>query len=176
MDAAFDLAREALEAGEVPIGCVFVFDSEIIGKGRNVVNVTKNATRHAELVAVDQVLKWCTTKGLDSTEIFAKSQLYVTVEPCIMCASALEQLKVPLIIYGCDNDRFGGCGSVLDVFKLEGAFTPTLVSGVRADEAVDLLKQFYQGENPNAPLPKQKRMYNSKQYLNVSLCRMAFLK
>lgn len=70
-------------------------------------------------------------------------------------ASALEQLKVPLIVYGADNERFGGCKSVLNVFNLEGAFTPTVVSGVRAEEAIDLLKQFYQGENPNVPLPRQ---------------------
>lgn len=74
-----------------------------------------------------------------------------------MCASALEQLRIPLIVYGADNDRFGGCGSVLDVLKLEGAFTPSIVSGVRSEDAIELLKQFYQGENPNAPVPKQKQ-------------------
>jgi len=157
MDAAFDLAREALTAGEVPVGCVFVYKSEVVGGGRNYVNETKTATRHAEIVAVEEVLRWCQEKGLSSSEVFGESQLYVTVEPCIMCASALQQLQVPLIVYGCDNDRFGGCGSVLDVFKLNNSFIPSLVSGVKATEAINLLKEFYQGENPNAPISKQKR-------------------
>lgn len=157
MDVAFAFAQEALKKGEVPVGCVFVYESEVIGGGRNYVNDSKNATRHAELVAVDQVIQWSQLKGVSACEVFSKSHLYVTVEPCIMCASALEQLKVPVIIYGCQNERFGGCSSVLNVFKLDGAFAPKLFSGIRASEAIDLLKQFYQGENPNAPNPKQKR-------------------
>jgi tRNA-specific adenosine deaminase 2 len=162
MDDAFRLGKEALSAGEVPVGCVFVLGSEVIGGGRNYVNDSKTATRHAELVAVDEVLEWCKERALSpSVDVFPKAQLYVTVEPCIMCASALQQLRVPLIVYGCDNDRFGGCGSVLDVFRLSSSssssFVPTLVSGVQAKEAINLLKQFYQGENPHAPVSKQKR-------------------
>lgn len=90
MDAAFTYAQEALRAGEVPIGCVFVLDSQVIGGGRNIVNERKNATRHAELVAVDQVLEWSLANngeggGGSVQEIFSKCHLYVTVEPCIMC-------------------------------------------------------------------------------------------
>ncbi|CAG7730462.1 unnamed protein product [Allacma fusca] len=157
MDVAFSLAEEALKCGEVPVGCVVVYEKEIIGGGRNYVNETKNATRHAELLAIDAVRRWCDLKDLNCLEIFSKIHLYVTVEPCIMCASALEQLKIPLIVYGCDNDRFGGCNSVLNVFNLKGAFQPTIISGLRAAESISLLKQFYQGENPNAPVPKLKR-------------------
>ncbi|CAL8092378.1 unnamed protein product [Orchesella dallaii] len=161
MDLAFKLAEEALSVGEVPVGCVLVFEQEVIGQGRNFVNESKNATRHAELVAIDEVTtSWAAEKGQENKleEVFSKCQLYVTVEPCIMCASALNQLRIPVIVYGAANERFGGCGSVLDVFsKGEESFRPKVVSGVRAEEAVELLKQFYKGENPNAPVLKQKR-------------------
>lgn len=158
MQRAFELAEEALSAGEVPVGCVFVYKGEVIGKGRNFVNATKNATRHAELVAIDEVVEWARKNGVKEEDVFQSCQLFVTVEPCIMCASALEQIKVPLIVYGCSNERFGGCGSVLNVFAVsEDSFKPEVVSGVRAEEAVRLLKKFYKGENPNAPAEKQKK-------------------
>ena len=82
----------------------------IVGKGCNSVNATKNATRHAELNCIDEVIKL----EVDFNNIV----VYVNVEPCIMCASALLDLKVAAIYFGCKNDRFGGCGSVLDVPKL----------------------------------------------------------
>lgn len=159
MKKALDLAHEALEAGEVPVGCIFVHEEAIIAKGRNEVNETKNASRHAEMVAADHVMEWCERNGRKKTEVFAQSTLYVTVEPCIMCAGALRLLGVPLVVYGCNNERFGGCGSVLhidtDVIPDQG---PPLqcVRGVFAEEAVQLLKDFYKGENPNAPDEKRK--------------------
>ncbi|ODN05192.1 tRNA-specific adenosine deaminase 2 [Orchesella cincta] len=154
MELAFKLAEEALSLGEVPVGCVFVFEQEFIGRGRNQVNELKNATRHAELVALEQVMTtWGTQQGLSLESlkgILEKCQLYVTVEPCIMCAAALEQLRIPVIVYGAANERFGGCGSVLDVFSAgQGTFRPKVVGGVRGGDAVELLKRFYEGENPN---------------------------
>ena len=112
MQKAFDEARKALDIGEVPIGSIF-YDfktKRIVGKGCNSVNATKNATRHAELNCIDEVIKL----EVDFNNIV----VYVNVEPCIMCASALLDLKVAAIYFGCKNDRFGGCGSVLDVPKL----------------------------------------------------------
>lgn len=165
MELAFCQAREALDSGEVPVGCVFIYENEIVGQGRNRVNEWKNATRHAELVALDEVTEWSIKNGVDMGHLMKNCELYVTVEPCIMCASALEQLRIPVIVYGCGNERFGGCGSVLNAFQLRGGdgigdeetFKPKLISGYRAEEAIDLLKQFYKGENPNAPVDKQKR-------------------
>ncbi|KAG1963551.1 Cytidine/deoxycytidylate deaminase family protein [Pimephales promelas] len=115
MSKAFDMAIEALENGEVPVGCLMVYNNEIIGKGRNEVNETKNATRHAEMVALDQVLDWCRFRAKDPKEVCEQTVLYVTVEPCIMCAAALRLLYIPLVVYGCINERFGGCGSVMDI-------------------------------------------------------------
>lgn len=160
MELAFSQAREALSSGEVPVGCAFVYqpDLTIVGLGRNRVNQQKNATRHAELVALDEVTEWSIKNQVPVTDVLQNCVLYVTVEPCIMCASALEQLQVPVIVYGCSNERFGGCGSVLNTFHLsEVTFKPQIISGYRAEEAVELLKEFYKGENPNAPEERQKK-------------------
>uniref|UniRef100_A0A4W6F9U3 CMP/dCMP-type deaminase domain-containing protein n=1 Tax=Lates calcarifer TaxID=8187 RepID=A0A4W6F9U3_LATCA len=115
MANAFDMARDALENGEVPVGCLMVYNDEVVGKGRNEVNETKNATRHAEMVALDQLLDWCRHSNLDVRSVCEQTALYVTVEPCIMCAAALRLLNIPVVVYGCRNERFGGCGSVLEV-------------------------------------------------------------
>lgn len=156
MKFAFDFANEALKVGEVPIGCVIVFQEQVIGTGRNYVNDTKNATKHAEIVAIDEVQNWCKEKGLNAEDVFKNCSLYVTVEPCVMCASAVEQLNIPFVLFGCANERFGGCGSVLNVFKLLNNTTTVINSGMNSSEAIDLLKAFYQCENPNAPNPKAK--------------------
>ncbi|XP_056337008.1 tRNA-specific adenosine deaminase 2 isoform X1 [Danio aesculapii] len=160
MAKAFDMAVEALENGEVPVGCLMVYNNEIIGKGRNEVNETKNATRHAEMVALDQVLAWCHFREKDWKEVCEQTVLYVTVEPCIMCAAALRLLCIPFVVYGCKNERFGGCGSVLDVSSDNLPQTGTsfkCIAGYRAEEAVEMLKTFYKQENPNAPKPKVRK-------------------
>ena len=159
-------AEEALRAKEVPVGCIIVHEGQIIGKGRNEVNETKNATRHAEMVAIDQVKDFCQREALEFDKVVSASSLYVTVEPCIMCAAALRIIKVSRVVYGCANERFGGCGSILSVHldpstsnQTEPSATPDTfccVSGLYAEKAVELLKDFYKGENPNAPLPKVK--------------------
>lgn len=160
IDTAFDMAKEALENGEVPVGCLMVYNDEVIGKGRNEVNKTKNATRHAEMVALDQVLEWCRHRDADFLAVCERTALYVTVEPCIMCAAALRLAHIPMVVYGCGNDRFGGCGSVLDVSSADLPHTGTpfkCVSGWRSEEAVEMLRTFYRQENPNAPNPKVKK-------------------
>ncbi|XP_030261747.1 tRNA-specific adenosine deaminase 2 [Sparus aurata] len=160
MDSAFGMAKDALENGEVPVGCLMVYNDEVVGKGRNEVNETKNATRHAEMVALDQLLDWCGGCSLDVSSVCERTALYVTVEPCIMCAAALRLLNIPVVVYGCRNERFGGCGSVLDVSSADLPQTGSAfkcVSGHRADEAVEMLKTFYKQENPNAPKPKTRK-------------------
>ncbi|KAJ1548176.1 tRNA(adenine34) deaminase [Nowakowskiella sp. JEL0078] len=157
MKLALQQAQEALDATEVPVGCVFVLDNLIIGAGRNRTNMAVDATRHAELVAVDDMLGVTdfyqtefTRSSLDITERLQKlkdSTLYVTVEPCIMCASALRQLGIKKVVYGASNERFGGCGST-ERYSVE--------SGVFRDEAVVLLRKFYVRENERAPIPKKK--------------------
>ena len=157
--AAFEKAREALHRGEVPVGCVLVYKDQIIGSGGNEVNLAKNASRHAELVAIDEARKWCESNNENSDDVLSDCTLYVTVEPCIMCAAALRQCGITNVMYGCANERFGGCGSVLSIHtdKLESLGKPlNCVSGIQAEKAVDILKQFYSGENENAPEEKRK--------------------
>ena len=160
MNKALNLAKEALDNGEVPVGCIFVYENIIIGDGCNYVNQSKNATRHAELIAIDQIIKWCKDEGLDSGHVFSNTTLYVTVEPCVMCAGALRLMKLKAVVYGCANERFGGCGSVLNVHTDDlGGWDNkfTCIGGIHGEESVHLLKQFYKGENPHAPNPKPKQ-------------------
>jgi len=116
MMMALAQAEEALEAREVPVGCVIVYENKVIAQGRNEVNETKNSTRHAEMIAIERVRVWCAHNDKsDVDNVFKKSLLYVTTEPCIMCAAALRIIGLTNVKYGCPNQRFGGCGSRLDV-------------------------------------------------------------
>lgn len=157
MNDSLDLARAALANKEVPVGCVFVYEDKIIATGANMVNETGNATRHAELICIDEVLRISAERGLAWPGVFAGVTVVVTVEPCIMCAAALIECGVGCVVFGCTNDRFGGT-TVCNVFELLESKC-RVVGGVRADEAMALLKDFYKGDNPSAPAEK-KRMKN----------------
>ena len=155
MDEALQKAEQALADGETPVACVLVADDgTIIGSGANDTNRTSNGTRHAELVAIDELLQ------THSTTILARTDLYVTVEPCIMCASLLRQYRIRAVYYGCGNDRFGGTGSVLSVHSdpdldlLDPAYPS--YGGFRRTEAVMLLRRFYVQQNEKAPKPQRK--------------------
>jgi len=172
MRLAFAEAREALTRLEVPVGCVIVKDGEVIGRGSNHTNETRNATRHAEMEAIDMVLSLrqqssTAHNGNVSDEGFQQCDLYVTCEPCIMCAAALSLLGFRKVYYGCGNDRFGGCGSVLNMHadgcapcglshdQAEAQQTKGFecMGGFMADEAVALFQGFYENGNQNAPRP-----------------------
>ncbi|KAJ1463159.1 cytidine deaminase-like protein [Pelagophyceae sp. CCMP2097] len=134
MRRALEEGEGALRDGEVPVGCVFVVDGVEVARGGNRTNADMCATRHAELVAVDAAprdVKW------------HQADLYVTCEPCIMCASALAQLGVKRVFFGCRNDKFGGCGSILHLHA--GKYD--VVEGLGADEAVALFRRFYNRQN-----------------------------
>ncbi|KAF9057332.1 cytidine deaminase-like protein [Panaeolus papilionaceus] len=158
MKEAMAMEKEALAAGEVPVGCVFVRDSSIIAKARNRTNELRNATRHAELEAIDCILA---DEKLTPDPVqypLSTTTLYVTVEPCIMCASALRQLGIKEVYYGCGNDRFGGCGSVLGVngLKHPAHTSYPATGGYCREDAIMILRRFYMTENTNAPVPKSK--------------------
>jgi tRNA-specific adenosine deaminase 2 len=87
MDEALDLATEALEAGEVPVGCVFVYNDEAIAKGRNTVNETRNATRHAELNCMDQTAEWCVENGYDFGTVMAAMKVIFYIDKIAYCIS-----------------------------------------------------------------------------------------
>ncbi|KZT12674.1 cytidine deaminase-like protein [Laetiporus sulphureus 93-53] len=159
MREAMLMAEEALAASEVPVGCVFVRDGKIIARARNRTNELHNATRHAELEAIDEILANKELTPATREYPLSETTLYVTVEPCIMCASALRQMGIKEVFYGCDNDRFGGCGSVLGVnSQLPHPKHPSYkaTSGYLREEAIMVLRRFYITENVNAPVPKSK--------------------
>ncbi|KAF6265268.1 cytidine deaminase-like protein [Scenedesmus sp. NREL 46B-D3] len=167
MQLAIEQAKEALQVREVPIGCVFVRDGQVIGAGYNMTNHSRNATRHAELEAVDRMLA---DHGGDAAKVqFHRCQLYVTVEPCIMCAGALSLLRIGQVYYGAANDKFGGCGSIVPVHRqgcgacahhddpqaaAHGASFPA-AGGLFAKEAIQLLQDFYIAGNPAGETGRQ---------------------
>ena len=122
-------AEAALRMGEVPVGCVFVCDGRVVARGHNLTNTELDATRHAEMVAVDALAEEAAARAAPSLDgrkkpcahggqneknrILEGCTLYVTCEPCIMCAGALAQLGLQRAVFGCANDKFGGNGSVL---------------------------------------------------------------
>lgn len=158
VDALAEAKKSLYEFNEVPVGCVFVHNNQIIARGHNLVNKTANPTRHAEFVCIDGVLEYCKINDLKSEDVFKETSVIVTVEPCIMCMSALFNLKIKDIVYGCKNDRFGGSTvvNVADFLKSQTVVT----SGVCQAEAMKLLKEFYQGENPAAPVSAKQRKKN----------------
>ncbi|POM63490.1 tRNA-specific adenosine deaminase [Phytophthora palmivora] len=106
--------EKALTRAEVPVGCVFVYKGEIIARASNLVNELYNATMHAEIVAIESI---AATYGDEANVVLANCTLYVTCEPCIMCASALAHVSIKCVYFGCHNDRFGGCSSVLNLHE-----------------------------------------------------------
>ncbi|OLL24048.1 tRNA-specific adenosine deaminase 2 [Neolecta irregularis DAH-3] len=161
MNLAVEQAKAAMSVSEVPVGCVFVHNNKVIASGFNETNASLNGTRHSEFVAVDKILKEY------RREIFHETILYVTVEPCIMCASALKILGIKKVVFGCENYRFGGNGSVLSVhngYELcrrysnvfrEGRYE--VIGGVMKETAIELLQTFYEAGNPCAPVPHRNK-------------------
>ncbi|KDO28023.1 hypothetical protein SPRG_06759 [Saprolegnia parasitica CBS 223.65] len=156
MAEALAEGERALERGEVPVGCVFVLGDRIIGRGGNRTNELFN---HAELVAIEAILD-----AGHSSEVFRDCRLYVTCEPCIMCAAALALVQVQSVVFGCHNDRFGGNGSIYalhtpNALPHETHLGYPITTGVMKDEAVALLKQFYDRGNPRVEHSKKKRKH-----------------
>ncbi|KAL1990735.1 hypothetical protein VTN49DRAFT_6574 [Thermomyces lanuginosus] len=152
MKQALLMGEKALEEGETPVGCVLVYQDKIIGYGMNDTNRSMNGTRHAEFLAIDEVLRSY------PPSIFREVDLYVTVEPCVMCASALRQYQIRRVFFGCTNDKFGGTGGVLSLHSDPAIDPPYPVyGGLFKNEAIMLLRRFYIQENQKAPNPRPKK-------------------
>ncbi|KRY84134.1 tRNA-specific adenosine deaminase 2 [Trichinella pseudospiralis] len=170
-EEAFTLARKALSIGEVPVGCVLVYENVIIGRGHNRVNFYKNACRHAEMEAFDEAFLWCKTNCLSFDDVFLKTTLFVTCEPCMMCAALICKMKLKRVVYGCPNDRFGGFGSVLDVKETFGhTFPSEIVANCRKDESVELLQIFYENGAINKVIMDNEAVLNSVPEKDVLQC------
>jgi tRNA(adenine34) deaminase len=139
MRAALAEARRALDEGEVPVGCVVVREGAVIGRGHNQVERLRDATAHAEMIALGAA-----SSALEDWRL-SECTLYVTLEPCTMCAGAIVLSRVGRVVYGALDPKAGACGSVLNVLDEPGLnHAPALTSGVMADEAGSLLSAFFQ--------------------------------
>lgn len=139
MREALALAREAAEAGEVPVGCVIVRKGEIVGRGRNRREEKQAVSSHAEMEAMAQANARLGTWRLDDCE------LYVTLEPCSMCAGAILNARIPWVFYGARDPAFGACGGVLNLFMEDFPHRPALVGGILGEECRAVLADFFAG-------------------------------
>ena len=138
MDRALELAREALEAGEVPVGCVIVWeDGRIVGEGRNRREEDGDALGHAELAAIRMA---CGTVGGWRLH---KAVMYVTLEPCPMCAGAIVNARIRVVRYGGKDEGMGACGSVLNLFEEGFGHRPRLYRGPREAECAQVMRDFF---------------------------------
>ncbi len=141
MTLALALAREAYDNGEVPVGCVIADrDGEVIGRGRNRRRERGDATAHAELEAIREA---CAAVGDWRLEGCA---LYVTLEPCPMCAGAIINARIPTVVYGAREELSGSCGSVIDLFSERYGHRPAVFGGVLSAECAALMGDFFKGK------------------------------
>ena len=139
MREALALAAEAAIDGEAPIGAVIVRDDRIVGRGRNRREKDKNALAHAEIEAINEA---CAALG--GWRLIGCT-MYVTLEPCPMCAGAIINSRIERVVFGASDAKAGSCGSVTDLFALPYNHRPQLVSGVLADECAAVLTEFFRG-------------------------------
>ena len=138
MDEALMLAREALADGEVPVGCVITRGDEIVGRGRNRREKDKSALAHAEIEAINEACR-----ALGGWRLW-ECTLYVTLEPCPMCAGAIVNARIPRVVYGAADRKCGAVDSVCSLFSMAFNHHPQVESGVRAEECGQLLTTFFQ--------------------------------
>ena len=143
MRAAIGQARKAGAIGEVPIGCVIVYEDKIIARGYNRRTIDKNVLSHAEIIAIKKACKKMGDWRLEGCT------MYVTLEPCPMCAGAIVQARIPKVVIGCMNPKAGCAGSVLDLLH---------ESGVLEEECSRLMKDFFKAlREKKAAIKKQKQ-------------------
>lgn len=137
MRRALILADEAAQNREVPVGCVITLNGQIIGQGRNRREADNNALAHAEIEAINDAC--CKLGGWRLSDC----DLYVTLEPCPMCAGAIINARIKRVFYGARDYNFGACGGVMNLFEENFGHHPQLVGGVLADECSAVLKDFF---------------------------------
>lgn len=137
MNEAFALAREAADEGEVPVGAVITLDGEIVGRGRNRREKNKNALAHAEIEAINDACK-----NLGGWRLW-KCEMFVTLEPCPMCAGAIINSRLKKVTYGAKDLKAGSCESVVNLFDLPYNHKPEIEGGYREDEASEILSSFF---------------------------------
>ncbi len=139
MKLALNEAVKAYEIKEVPIGCIITHDNKIIGRAHNQVEQLRDATAHAEMIAITQA-----SEALDSWRL-NECTLYTTLEPCFMCAGAIQLARIPRIVFAAHDPKKGACGSLCNTLTdIRFNHTAEIFSGVLAQDASDLLSHFFQ--------------------------------
>ena len=153
MRAAIGQARKAGAIGEVPIGCVIVYEDKIIARGYNRRTIDKNVLSHAEIIAIKKACKKMGDWRLEGCT------MYVTLEPCPMCAGAIVQARIPKVVIGCMNPKAGCAGSVLDLLHEDGFnHQVEMENGVLEEECSRLMKDFFKAlREKKAATKKQKQ-------------------
>lgn len=138
MNLALEEAKKARTLGEVPIGAVIVKDNEVIGRGYNKRELLKNPLAHAEILAID-----CASKTIDAWRLI-DSTIYVTIEPCIMCAGAIVNSRIKRLVIGASDPKMGACGSVVNLVE-ESRFNHqvSVTTGVLEEECREIMKSFF---------------------------------
>ncbi len=138
MALALELAETAASCGEIPVGCIIAdSDGRVIGRGSNDRLRTRSALGHAEIRAIDEA---CRAKGdwrLDGCTI------YVTLEPCPMCAGAIINARIPTVVFGAREENYGSCGSVIDLFSEAYGHRPAVYDGVLKEQCAKLMEDFF---------------------------------
>ena len=156
MRAALKEAEKAAALGETPVGAVIARRGEIVAAAHNTRETQKNATHHAELLAIDAACR-----ALGGWRLW-ECELFVTLEPCPMCAGAIVNSRIRRVVYGAKDERAGCCGSVVDLFSLPFNHVPKVESGLLEQECAALLAQFFErlreqrrrGEKPKWKKPQ----------------------
>ena len=139
MKEALKQAKKAYALGEVPIGCVIVHEGKIIGRGYNRRNTDKNTLAHAEITAINKASKVIGDWRLE------ECTLYVTLEPCQMCAGAIVQARIPEVVMGCMNPKAGCAGSILNILEMPQFNHQVKVTrGILGEECSQMLKTFFE--------------------------------
>ena len=147
MALALELAREAAAAGEVPVGCVVVSpDGEVIGRGRNLREETGDACAHAEVLAIREACARLGTWRLEGCT------LYVTLEPCPMCAGAIANARVERVVFGAYDPKAGAYGSVFDLNALPLNHHPAVVGGCLEPECRSVLTSYFRAKRKKETL------------------------
>ncbi len=137
MKAALKMAREAFDDNEVPVGAVIVRENKIISRGRNRREKEKNALLHAEIDAINNA---CNSLG--GWRLW-NCDIYVTLEPCPMCAGAIINAHIPNVYFGAYDLKNGSCGTITNLFEMPYNFKPEYQGGIMQDECSKLLKDFF---------------------------------
>lgn len=137
MRKALTLAREAAAEGEVPVGAVLVRNGAVIATGRNRREAAKQALAHAEIEAIEEACRVLGGWRLSGCT------LYVTLEPCPMCAGAIINARVDRLVFGAPDPKAGSCGSLTDLFALPYNHQPAVAKGVLETECAEILRQFF---------------------------------